>query len=569
MRKTFFTLLLTWSVAACSTKEVTEVVSETNRTQKTPAINYDFVISPKTIKGDFRTYLQGVVTTYDKVLIKSGTYVIELVDHVGIKPKNGCTITFEKGAKIKVAPNNLRASAIFDFRGRNNITLWNPVLEGDKYEHIGTEGQWGHGIHLTDCNNITIHNPKITKFWGDGIYINNCKNTKIYNPILEDNRRQGISIISCENIEIYNPIIANTSGTSPAFGIDIEPNFNGDHVRGLKIYNATFRYNALREGEEYPAGFCLSTKGVGTLSPNKRELVPTHFDIELINPTFYGDALFILAPLDLVHGKITVKKPVFYNSREAALLFQNHQSNNFKSEIIEPTLNNCVDKDKNSIYYVPILFYCSNKATKTTGTKNITIKNPKIIADNNAKFKINAIRNITPSRFTEDMKDVIIENLIVSGYDIPFYNHSGNSDLDMTRRLSAFSNLDSKFILTLNTKESKVSKLKAGFENNKMFSGALADFRENVSNPTIYLTDDIPVSGFELYYINNSTNKVPLNLNFGTKSTPTKKTVQRSGKNQRSSNGITIPYGGHVTLIKKSANIWEIVSEKSSNNILY
>ncbi|MDO4229341.1 MAG: right-handed parallel beta-helix repeat-containing protein [Capnocytophaga sp.] len=545
-------------------KEATEVVNESDSTKKTLTINYDFIISPETVRGDFRTFLQGVVSTYDKVLIKNGTYEIEVLDRGGVKPKNGCTITFEPNAKIKVKPNNFEVYSVFNLSGRKDITFWNPTLEGDKYTHKGSTGEWGHGISLMNCSNITIHNANISKFWGDGLYFNGCSNVKIHNPILDDNRREGITIISCENVDIYNPIISNTTGTSPAFGIDIEPNFNGEHVKALKIYNAVFRNNAQKQGKEYPAGFALSTHQVDkSLAPNKKQFVPTIFDIELINPTFYGDALLISVPGNNTHGKIIVKNPMFYETRESALFFYNHQSNNFKTEIINPTLTNCVTLQERSIYYVPILFRCSDRAVKTTGSRNILIKNPKIIADNKAKYRANAIRNITPSKFTEDMRDVAIENLVVNGYEIPFLNNRGGNDQ------STYSILHSKFSLSLNKENSKLPNVVSEAVVSKTLNNSLINFRENTNDPIIYLNNDIPISGFELYYANNSVNKVPLKLIFGTKTSPTKKMVQKTGETQRSSNGITIPYGAHVTLIKKGANSWEIIKTKSSNNVTY
>lgn len=331
-----------------------------------------------------------------------------------------------------------------------------------------------------------------------------------------------------------------------------------------------FRYNALGKNE-YPAGFGLSTHMVGKALPaGRKEYVATYFDVELINPTFYGDALLVSIPTDLTHGKLVVRNPIFHDARETCLYFFNHQSSNFETNIINPVMHNSVQRERQSIYYSPILFWCfSPRTTKTTGTQNITITNPKVVADNTAKYKKSIINNITSSSFSNDLKNVKIENLIQEGYETILMNHSGNDNKDIKQRLAAFSDLDKTFSLHINSKSSKLPNVKSGTEVSKTLNNALADFRENSSNPIIYLTDDIPISGFELHYANNSANKVPLNLNFGTKTAPTKKNIQRAGQTKYSSSGITIPYGSHVTLIKKGANIWEIVNEKSSSNVQY
>ena len=574
MKKMFFVLTMMVLTSACSVKDVVENVNEEkkkeeiqNSKEKEEEKKYDFVITPKNVTGDFRTFFQNVVNSYSNILIKKGTYEIDLPNRVGVKPKNGCTITFEPNAKIKVKPNKFEHYYVFDLEGRKNISIINPNLEGDKYSHLGSTGQWGFGIYVRDCSNIIIHNPYITKFWGDGIILYDCQNVKIYNPKLDDNRRQGISIIACENVEIHNPIITNTSGGQvPGYGIDIEADWNRQHVRGLKIYNATFRNNGK---DTYPVGFCLATRKVDRINPNKNlPLAPTYFDIELINPTFYGDALLISVPGDYAHGKITVKNPIFYDVKEVGIHFSNHQSDNFRTEIINPVLLNSVQLDRKSIYYAPILFDCNHYATKSVGNRNITIESPKIIADSKATYKTSAIRNIIHSTsYTDDLKNVAIKNLEIKGYSTPFSNYNG------TEKMETYSNLSSSFTLTLNNRDSSLPTF--GFvswrdsEVSKTLEKALIDFKEDIKTPIIYLNDNIPISGFELHYANNSTNKVPLNLNFGTKSTPTKKNIQRAGQTKYSSSGITIPYGSHVTLIKKGANIWEIVNEKSSSNVQY
>ncbi|GIM54978.1 right-handed parallel beta-helix repeat-containing protein [Capnocytophaga cynodegmi] len=531
---------------------------------------YDFVITPENITGNFREFLQSIVEYHSNILIKNGTYEIELTNGDGVRPKDSCTITFEPNAKIKVRPNRLEVYSVFDTRNRKNITFNNPFLIGDKDEHLGTTGEWCYGIRIVECENIVVRNANISKFWGDGLVIREAKNIKIYSPTLEHNRRQGISITSCENVDIYNPTISYTSGTSPAFGIDIEPNFNGEHVKNLRIHNAIFKYNASGKNE-YPAGFCLSTHMIGKALPKgKKEYISTYFDIELINPTFYGDALIVSTPTDLVHGKLVVKNPVFYDTRETSLNFFNHQSSNFKTEIISPVMHNSVQKEKSSIYYTPILFWCfSARTTKTTGTQNIKITNPKIIANNTAKYRASIINNITNSSFSNDMKNVTIENIIQEGYETTLMNHSGSDKKNIKQRLSTFSNLDETFVLSIDPKSSKLPNIKSGTEVSKTLSNALADFRDYSSNPIIYLTEDIPISGFELYYVNNSANKAPLSLNFGSKSALTKKTIERKNHPKHFSNKIIIPYGSYVTLSKKGANTWKIIDEKSSDNISY
>ncbi|MFK8268191.1 right-handed parallel beta-helix repeat-containing protein [Capnocytophaga cynodegmi] len=513
---------------------------------------YDFVITPENAKGDFRTFFQNVVRTHNNVLIKNGTYEIELISWRGISPKDGCTITFEENAKIKVKANRLEAYSLLDLRGRKNITLINPTIEGDKYIHLDYRGQWGHGINLSDCSNIRIHNANITKFWGDGIYINNSENIKIYNPYISDNRRQGISIISGNDIEIHNLIVENTGGTSPGYGIDVEPNWNGENVTGLRIYKPIFRNNGNGK-ETLPVGFCLSTHGAMTINPKIGRLVESKIDIEIFDPVFEGDMLYIIPHNDQIKGKLKIHSPVFKNSKNTAIYFRDHQSNSFSTEIINPKLIDCVQSLEKSIYLAPILFYCSKKGIKKNGSKNILIKNPTITGSKNGKYNnFVAIRNIGTDFFSDDMKNVSISNLTVKGYEKIFYNHGGLP--------SNISNLHPDFSLSINEK-SELPTIPLDFSVSKTLNGATVNHSYGKENSIIYLSREIPVSGFEFFYTNDSKDSSSLKLIFGTKKKPTKAFISKWGANEFS--GIEIPYGGFIKLKKskvdKQGEHWTIV----------
>lgn len=560
MKKTFITLLLAIGVlGACTAEGIAESAANTDNTngtqggtsQQTPTSEkYDFVITPKNVTGDFRTFLQSVFSSHNNILIKKGVYEIELIDGVGVRPKNGSKITFEEGARIKVKRNKLDVYCVIDLRGRKDITLNNPDIEGDKYEHLSKTGEWCYGINVAECSNIIINNAKVTKMWGDGIYLRECENIKIYSPFLSDNRRQGLSILSGKDIEIHDLVAENTGGTNPGYGIDIEPDWNGDSVTGLRIYRPTVRNNG--NGTFYTGGICLSTVSSHKLKSDRTTYAYSYFDVEIFDPVFEGDALMISAYSDYVKGSIKVHNPTFKNSKNAAAFILNHVSNNFTTEITNPKFIDCVQSTKNSIYLAPILFVCDELAKKTTGTKNVKIINPIIEATNNAVYKIAAVRNATSNIFKEDLNNVVIENLTVRGYEASFYNFSGHR--------STISNLHPTF--SLNIKEQSVlPTLKPNSIITKIFDGMAADFTESIDNPVLYLSDDIPVTETEFYYKNSAKNKTPLKLLFGTNSLPSKVYMGRWGTERFS--GIEIPYGGFVRIKKNKANHW-VVTEASS-----
>ncbi|GJQ07344.1 hypothetical protein CAPN010_15020 [Capnocytophaga cynodegmi] len=518
---------------------------------------YDFVITPENAKGDFRTFLQNIVNSYKNILIKDGTYQIELIDGKGVAPQNGCNITFEKNAKIKVKPNKLSSYCIIDLRGRKNITIKNPNLEGDKYTHLGTTGQWGHGINVVDCSNINIYNAYATKFWGDGIYLGECENIRIYGAHLVDNRRQGISITSGNDIEIHNLIAENTGGHEPGYGIDIEPNWNGDNITKLRIYKPILRNNG-KGKSSYTTGISFSPHHANLLNINKphlRKLAPTYYDIEIFDPIFEGDALMISASTDYARGSLKVYNPVFYNSKNTALFINNHQSDFFKTEIINPKFINCVEvsASKFSVYFAPVVFTCfKHRGDKNIGNKNISIKNPIFEANDKAKYKIAAIRNSSTNYFKEDLKNVSITNIIVKGYEIPFHNHSGDPN--------TISTLHPQFSLTFD-KETSLPSLPKYNTAPKTFDVGAINHNQSISNSTIYLDEEIPISGFEFFYTNHSKDKSSLKLIFGTKKKSTKAFISKWRTNEFS--GIEIPYGGFIKLKKskldKQREHWTIV----------
>lgn len=507
--------------------------------------DYDFIITPENTKGDFRTFLQNIVNSYSNILIKGGTYEIELTnEYRGIRPQNGSTITFESNAKIKVKPNRLNVYSVIDLRSRSNITIINPNIEGDKYTHLGTTGEWGNGINISDCDHIRIINARISKMWGDGMYIKNCNNVEIHNTHILDNRRQGISIISGNNIKIHNIIVEDTGGTLPGYGINIEPNWNGENVTGLKLYNPIFRNNGNKTKGDHMVGFCLTTKAINTLKPTQKKLIDTNFDIEIFDPIFDGNMLFITPHSDYVKGAIKVYRPKFYNSKGVALYFRNHQSDFFETLISDPKFINCVNSPQNSVDLAPIVFHCTEHLSiKKNGTKNITILNPKIETDKN-KTDIPAIYSISSSNFTDEMKNVTIKNLLVKGYKKFFYNprkvtlhqtFSINFDLEST-----FPDIQSEKIVS-NT-----------------FDNIATNYTGNSKNAKILLDSSIPVSDAEFYYANNSKDKSSLKLVFNDENHPPK--TYTKNWELKKIRGIELPYGTYIRLKKIKVNHWQIIS---------
>lgn len=164
----------------------------------------------------------------NRVYISEGDYYISLSS----KNKSGMTIpsntTVIIDGNLKLRPNNLKNYNIISIeKGQNVIIEGSGLIQGDKYTHTGEKGEWGMGINLHGAEKAIIRNLTIKDCWGDCIYIGgNSKDVLVNNCILDHGRRQGVSITYASDVHIKNCVISNVHGTSPQYGIDVEPNAN-------------------------------------------------------------------------------------------------------------------------------------------------------------------------------------------------------------------------------------------------------------------------------------------------------------------------------------------------------
>jgi hypothetical protein len=81
------------------------------------------------------------------------------------------------------------------------------------------------------AQDITIENLHITESGGDGIFIFGATNVHVSNCLVDKHYRQGMSIISANGVLVEGSTFADTNGTEPAAGIDIEPDID---IHGLR-----------------------------------------------------------------------------------------------------------------------------------------------------------------------------------------------------------------------------------------------------------------------------------------------------------------------------------------------
>ncbi len=170
---------------------------------------------------------------------------------------NDKVIIFEKNVKISAltgAYNSFLYNGLFSFINCSDVSLigYGATLQMNKQEYIELNdgSEWRHIISLSGCNNFKIFGFELLDSGGDGIEVSGIwqqpipsTNIHIKDCFINNNYRQGISVTSAQNVLIEHCEIINTSGTPPAFGIDLEPDYTYDEMSNIKIKNCRITGN--------------------------------------------------------------------------------------------------------------------------------------------------------------------------------------------------------------------------------------------------------------------------------------------------------------------------------------
>ena len=194
---------------------------------------------------DYTAIIQQVVINHRNIIFPNFPL---LINDNGISIPSNTNLIFLKGSKLKLQPSYKAGYSILHILNKSNINIYNPVIVGDRYNHLSKSGEWGMGIGIYSSDNISIINPQIYNCWGDGIYIGvaenkDCKNIRVINGILKFNRRNGISVIGVKGLKLEDCYIGNSDGTPPMCGIDIEPNTPKNEIKDVIFSNIITKDN--------------------------------------------------------------------------------------------------------------------------------------------------------------------------------------------------------------------------------------------------------------------------------------------------------------------------------------
>jgi hypothetical protein len=144
--------------------------------------------------------------------------------------------------------------SLFTAVGQSNLVIrgYGATLRMHKRDYQNppyTKAEWRMGIALRGCRQVLIEGLRVESTGGDGFYVDGggsfgwSENITIRNCVAYDNHRQGLSVISVVNLLVDNCLFANTWGTAPEAGIDLEPDTEKNRLVNCVIRNSTFENN--------------------------------------------------------------------------------------------------------------------------------------------------------------------------------------------------------------------------------------------------------------------------------------------------------------------------------------
>jgi hypothetical protein len=161
-----------------------------------------------------------------------------------VKLKSDMTLKLDPGATIKAIPNDKERYAVILVWGASNVWVTGGTIHGERDQHKGKAGQWGHGLHISrGSKHVTVIGVTSKKMWGDGFYVEGAEDVRFCSVVADSNRRQGLSITDADGVLISKSVFKNTYGTKPMAGIDLEPWQDTQKIRNVRIVDSKFLNN--------------------------------------------------------------------------------------------------------------------------------------------------------------------------------------------------------------------------------------------------------------------------------------------------------------------------------------
>ncbi|UNK49945.1 right-handed parallel beta-helix repeat-containing protein [Lysobacter sp. S4-A87] len=197
----------------------------------------------------FQSAIDALPAAGGTVHVPAGDYLIDPVRSVRLR--SSMHLELAPGARLLARANAADRAYVLTVQGVNDVEISGGRIIGERDAHLGTTGEWGHGIMIRGASAVTVRDVHVSHCWGDGISIGGLKSAGTVTPSRDvviarvqcvGNRRQGLTIGRSRQVRVHDSSFTDTGGTLPGCGIDIEPDA-GDIASDVVIANCQVMRN--------------------------------------------------------------------------------------------------------------------------------------------------------------------------------------------------------------------------------------------------------------------------------------------------------------------------------------
>jgi parallel beta-helix repeat protein len=181
--------------------------------------------------SSFQAAINALPEAGGTITVPAGAYLIDPTRSVKLRSR--MHLSLAAGARLLARPNASPRAYVLLAQQLEDVEISGGRIIGERDSHLAASGEWGHGIRIRGCSGVTVRDIHISRCWGDGIsaggIISRARASQpgrdyvFENVVCTGNRRQGLTIGSSRRVRVRNCTFADTGGTPPGAGIDIEP----------------------------------------------------------------------------------------------------------------------------------------------------------------------------------------------------------------------------------------------------------------------------------------------------------------------------------------------------------
>ncbi|NUS38015.1 MAG: right-handed parallel beta-helix repeat-containing protein [Lysobacter sp.] len=197
------------------------------------------------------------------VTVPAGQYLIDPLR--GVHLRSRVHLQLDPNATLQAIANAADRAVMIVVTDVSDVTISGGNFIGERDQHMGTTGEWGHGIQLRGASRVVLRDLRVSRFWGDGLSVAATKpgrgdpvarpstDVLLQRCVSIGNRRQGLTIGYAANVRVIDCEFSGTGGTAPEAGIDVEPDagppardieiagcrLHGNHGPGIQVWKRT------------------------------------------------------------------------------------------------------------------------------------------------------------------------------------------------------------------------------------------------------------------------------------------------------------------------------------------